>query len=68
MARLGLDGRPIAEEPHAYKMHRVKSTKPAKDIKISNTQAARAAELTKTGRVVKQGSNGNTVFRWARDY
>jgi hypothetical protein len=68
MARLGLDGRPIAEEPHAYKMHRVKSTKPAKEAKISKTQAARAAELTKQGRTVKQGSNGNTVFRWARDY
>jgi hypothetical protein len=69
MARLvGIDGLPIASEPHAYKMHRVKPVKPAKDIKISKTQAARAAELTRTGRVVKQGSLGNTVFRWPRDY
>jgi hypothetical protein len=68
MARLGIDGKPIASEPHAYKMHRVKISKPAKDIKISKTQAARAAELTKQGRTVKQGSLGNTVFRWPRDY
>jgi hypothetical protein len=66
--RLGLDGRPLASEPHAYKMHKPKAKPVKKEPKIANTQAARAAELTKQGRTVKQGSLGNTVFRWPRDY
>jgi hypothetical protein len=68
MARLGIDGKPIALEPHAYKMHRIKAKPEKKEPKIASSQAARAAELTKQGRTVKQGSLGNTVFRWPRDY
>jgi hypothetical protein len=66
--RLGLDGRPLASEPHAYKMHRPKAKPVKKEAKIASSQAARAAELTKQGRTVKQGLLGNTVFRWPRDY
>jgi hypothetical protein len=66
--RLGLDGLPIAEQRNEYKLHRVKPAKPDKEHKVSTTQAARADALTKQGRTVKQGSLGNTVFRWPRDY
>jgi hypothetical protein len=66
--RLGIDGLPIAEQRNEYTMHRVKPAKPDKEHKVSATQAARAAELTKQGRTVKQGLLGNTVFNWPRDY
>jgi hypothetical protein len=62
MARLGIDGKPIASEPHAYKMHRPKAKPVKKEPKITESQIARADKLRREGSNVKTGL-GLTVFR-----